>query len=183
MKKLVLAIVMGMMVTFSAGAFAEAAQMWRIAVTGVGGEDSGIVTVNEIQFFEAGAPTVNVTDLTVLRDSASTDELGTAIPPVVIVGRTGRPVDAAFDGNAGSKFRTTKAVGVTNTLYLQYTWNNSDQSRYPDVATYSITVDTVAQSPSTWTLQRNTGGQWVTVDTQTSVRFTEGEEKTFTVGQ
>jgi len=261
MKKIILAIVLGMMVTFSASAFAQVAQMWRIAVTGVGGEDMGIVTVKEIDLVGTATPTIigvdqsggaganlfdvsddltsvfdaaftftvtgstgndgtytvtsssydspsNTTSIVVdevipdatvdgnsrytksavnlagaIRDSASTNERGVAIPPVIIAGRTTRAADAAFDRNVGSKFRTSHAVGETNPLYLQYTWSTANLALWPDVTSYSITVEKVGNAPSTWTLQRNTAGKWVTVDSQFGVTFAEDEEKTFTVGQ
>ena len=192
MKTIIFAILTSLALVTSAFG-AEQSPSWRLAVSGVGGEDHGILTVKEVRLFEVAAPidvvTENVTELTkcsifyalACRDSALTNQTGTAIPPVAIVGRTARPIDAAFDNSVGSKFRTNRAVGSSNIGYLQYTYSTEDTARYPAIMSYEITVEKAANAPTTFTLQMLKSGQWVTVDSQFNVSFEDDESKLFVV--
>lgn len=151
-----------------------------IYVLGTGLPATGGPSANntvEITFPEVvvGAATIHGASF----DMASTNRSGSAIP--VIEGLENRPASAAFDGNKGSWFKSSRAPSENSPLSLQYTYWVGDPSRYPNVVEYTITAITKDSAPKSWKLQMYKDGQWITVDQKSAIRFENGETKVFTI--
>jgi len=131
----------------------------------------------EIVFPEAvvGAATIRGASF----DTPSSNKPGTAVP--IIEGFENRPAAAAFDGNKGSWFKSNRAPTLNSPLSLEYTYWVGDPSRYPNVVEYAITAVNKDSAPKNWKLMMNKDGAWVTVDQQSSIRFDDGETRTFSV--
>jgi len=138
---------------------------------------TGANFVVELAFSEAvvGAATVRGASF----DSPSVNQPGVSVP--VIEGYERRASAAAFDGNKGSWFKSSRAPTERTPIAIQYTYWVGDPTRYPNIVEYAITAKEKDSAPKSWKLMMYKDGGWSTVDQQASIRFEDGETRVFSI--
>lgn len=126
-------------------------------------------------------------------DSPLVNKRGNAVPSVEFL--EDRPAAAIFDGNAASKFKSSKAPTTKDPLVFEYIFWIGDMAdpngltpeavagRWPNVVKYTIQVPNKATAPSAWKLLYWKDGKWNLADQQAAQRFDDGEKKTFEVNE